>query len=594
MKKLISMLIVLSIIISVFSAVVYANADENAEKLFTVVSMAYPEGEELFRNDYNAYSRLCARFADDKTPIALSMYYDGRMFATIPASEANRKIEAFIGDEINFTDYNDENSFDYYYLKQLSVCGVVAGDEEGRANPHSEITRAEATAMVMRFLGLSVIDGAKSNFDDVKNGDWFCDVVASANKYGIVKGDSDKTFSPERSISREEFAVMAARAIYLANLVPEDENASYDMLKNYRYVAPKDVDSISEWAVSSYCTLLNYMTRDYAESDELDAEGIPEMIEYYNPQKNITRFEVSEILIRIKECYQFYPSEAAAKYGFDKEMPIIDGSTSTYPFTEAVYSNLFSNGYMYPTKPAKHSKSHASYERLINGEVDMIFASVYPASDIVELVKEKGAEIELVPIAYDAMIFFTNIENDASNLTSEDITNIYVDNKYTNWNEIGGPDALLYPYCRNNDSGSHAQMERHFLNGKEINEKIRNETTSISMSNVLTDVMGSKTDNPVGYGLGYSIYYYFNNMDMFYETSKTLKLLSIDGVYPTDETIADGTYPLSNNTYIAYIKNSKGAQKAEKMADFMLTDIGQQCVVQAGFGPLKPINNDNN
>ena len=42
---------------------------------------------------------------------------------------------------------------------------------------------------------------------------------------------------------------------------------------------------------------------------------------------------------------------------------------------------------------------------------------------------------------------------------------IYVNDAYDNWNEISGPDALLYPYCRNNDSGSHAQMEKHFLNG---------------------------------------------------------------------------------------------------------------------------------
>ena len=99
------------------------------------------------------------------------------------------------------------------------------------------------------------------------------------------------------------------------------------------------------------------------------------------------------------------------------------------------------------------------------------------------------------------MIFFTNADNPATGLTSEQISKIYVDNAYENWKDIGGPDALLYPYCRNNDSGSHAQMERHFLNGKEINEKIRNETTSISMSNVLTDVVGAETKDPTGYAL---------------------------------------------------------------------------------------------
>lgn len=86
-------------------------------------------------------------------------------------------------------------------------------------------------------------------------------------------------------------------------------------------------------------------------------------------------------------------------------MPIIDGSTSTLPITQAVYSALFTNGERHPANPLTHSKSHISYERLIDGEVDMLFASVYPASDILALAEEKGVELELIPIAYDAMIF---------------------------------------------------------------------------------------------------------------------------------------------------------------------------------------------
>ena len=179
------------------------------------------------------------------------------------------------------------------------------------------------------------------------------------------------------------------------------------------------------------------------------------------------------------------------------------------------------------------------------------------------------------------------MENPAKGLTKEQISEIYVNNSYKNWSELGGEDALLYPYCRNNDSGSHAQMEKHFLNGKEINAQIREETTSMTMSNVLTDVMNAKTETPKGYGLGYSIYYYFNNMDMFYNTKSQLKLLEIDGVGPNDETIADGSYPLSNNTYVVLRKDTKEDAPARKMAEFMLTEKGQECVEAAGYGKLK-------
>ena len=128
-------------------------------------------------------------------------------------------------------------------------------------------------------------------------------------------------------------------------------------------------------------------------------------------------------------------------------------------------------------------------------------------------------------------------------------------------------------------------MEKHFLNGNEIHPEVKKET-SYTMSNVLTDVIAAKTDNPVGYGLGYSIYYYYHNMDMFYDVHNNLKLLAIDGVMPTDETIADGSYPLSNNTYVVLRKDTPKDAPARKMAEFMLTKAGQQCVEMAGYGKL--------
>ena len=62
-------------------------------------------------------------------------------------------------------------------------------------------------------------------------------------------------------------------------------------------------------------------------------------------------------------------------------MPIVDGSTSTYPYTRAVYGALFWNYDNHPQFPESHSKSHESYERLINGEVDALFAATLPSEE---------------------------------------------------------------------------------------------------------------------------------------------------------------------------------------------------------------------
>lgn len=543
------------------------NAAKPDSKAFETVYIPYE-----FTQDYDWQTTIKARYADTKEPITLSLAYDGRLYATVPAENADREIEAFEAEQLDFTDYNKEN-YEFYVFRQLSKTGVIQGNDKGEALPFDNITRAEATAMLMRLLGLGNVPKANAvvNFEDVSKNDWFYPTVMSAYDCGIVQGDSDVAFSPNRNITREEFTVMAARAVRYAGLGYPGDN----------YMNAADFDEISDWAKDAYNMIGDYVNTDY---DDTDSE---EPFRIIAPQKNATRYNVAELLNNISDLCVVYPSAIAEQFGFDKAMPVIDGSTSTYPFTRAVYEALFSNGSNHPSKPLKHSKSHATYQKLINREIDMMFASVYPASDILAMAEEKGVELELIPIAYDAMIFFTNADNSIEGLTSEQIRNIYVNNAYKNWNEIGGPDALLYPYCRNNDSGSHAQMEKHFLNGNEIHADIRAESTSKEMASILTDVIEAETTDPTGYALGYSIYYYYHNADAVLDTKRHLKLLTIDGVQPNDDTIADGSYPLSNNTYIVLRKDTPEDAPARKMAEFMLTEAGQMCVETAGFGKLK-------
>ncbi len=568
MKKTISVILVLCMILS-FTSLVFA---EDA------MCTGYPKAPRFVKvkipftgdpND-NGLWRTYARYKDTKEPITLSMIYDNSICATIPAENQEREIEAFLPQYAAFTDIDDTNP-DFHHVKMLSQTGVIKGNDKGEANIYDNVTRAEAVAMVMRFIGLenTQTPDLKLRFDDVKSDDWFYSVVMNAFHRGIVKGDSERTFSPNRDITREEITVMVARALQYADLRCSKSQAENNA----------DKHKISDWAKDAY----EYIGRNFAsDADTTDPENPVRLL---NPQKAATRGDVAYILNNTQRDCQLYSSDLANRFGFDKEMPVIDGSTSTYPFTQVVYYTLFSNGEAHPQFPRNHSKSHASYQRLINGEVDMLFASVYPASDILKMAEDKGVELELIPIAYDAMIFFTNKDNPATGLTKEQISNIYVNDAYDNWSELGGSDALLYPYCRNNDSGSHAQMEKHFLNGNEIHPEVQKET-SYTMSNILTDVIKTQTESPVGYGLGYSIYYYYHNMDPFYDTSSRLKLLAIDGVLPTDETIANGSYPLSNNTYVVLRKDTPKDAPARKMAEFMLTEAGQECVELAGYGKL--------
>lgn len=271
-------------------------------------------------------------------------------------------------------------------------------------------------------------------------------------------------------------------------------------------------------------------------------------------------------------------------------MPIVDGSTSTYPYTRAVYGALFWNYDNHPQFPESHSKSHESYERLINGEVDALFAATLPSEELKAQAEAAGVELEYIPIAYDAMVFFTNAENSVTGLTQKQIQDIYVYGKYTNWNQIGGPDAELLPYRRNTDSGSHALMEQYFLEGGKLSlsPDVHNVLTSYAMSSALTDVAGAMTTDPLAYAMGYSVYYYYVNSYWLLGDAGggELKLLAVDGVLPSDETIADGSYPLAGYNYLVLRAGEPEDAPARRLAEFMVSEAGQTCVGSAGFGPL--------
>ncbi len=313
---------ILFILIVVF---IFSGITVLAQENFVTVKLPYPEGEELFSTDYQAYDNILMRYKDDKTPIPLSAYYDGSVYATIPYENKDRETEVFISQELSFND--DNGDFEFYIMEQLSARGVVKGDDFGRANPYDNVTRAEATAMVMRTLGLDKSQklDIEARFDDVKEDDWFYNVVMNAYEYNIVKGDSDTIFSPNRNVSREEMVTMIARGVWAATIIEENKDVTYDYIKESLNV--EDEKDISSWALSAYDRIAYAAPRDYVTSEtEVDNEGIPVTLNYLDPTKSALRHEVASTLNRIIEQQQIYPSDLAEQFGFDKNMPVIDGS----------------------------------------------------------------------------------------------------------------------------------------------------------------------------------------------------------------------------------------------------------------------------
>lgn len=554
---------------------------------YVTVRVPCPQGSGL---SWGEVGQLSLRYADTKTPVPLtSDYLSGYLFATLPVSEKDRPLEVFQGEEHRFPDcvvqWGDEQGYDSPAgTSDLQLRGIIQGDAQGSLNPKASLTRAEAFALACRLLSLEAPEDAVLPFRDVDRSDWYYATAAAAYAHGLASADDN--FYPHRPVTRGEFTTILARAMEHIGWLSIPENGQAQDL------SLADAASIPSWALGAYLAFdggdIGIFTQ--RETGEVNEDGSTKMELLAQWNKIATRGEAITFLHFARIQLPWYPSQYAIDWGLSQQMPVLDGSTSTYPYTQAVYGVLFHNSNHHPQYVEKHSTSHDSYVRLIQGEADILFAATLPSEDLKAQAAAAGVELEFIPIAYDAMVFFTNKINSLDSLTQKQIQEIYVDGKYQNWNQLGGPDAELLPYRRNADSGSHALMEQYFLEGGKLSlsPDVNNVLTSYAMSSALTDVADALRTDPPAYAIGYSVYYYYTRSYRLVDevSAGGLKLLAIDGVVPSDATIADGSYPLAGYNYAVVRADEPKDSLARRMVEFMTGDVGQNCVGNAGFGPL--------
>jgi phosphate transport system substrate-binding protein len=223
-------------------------------------------------------------------------------------------------------------------------------------------------------------------------------------------------------------------------------------------------------------------------------------------------------------------------------------------------------------KKSVNSTTHNAYVKLINGETDIIFVATLPSIDEQNLIKEKNVELEIKPIAMDAFVFIDNKSNPVNNLSTQQVLDVYT-GKITNWKDISGKDAKLNPYQREDNSGSQELMRTLVLKGV---KPIAAPDMIISGMIGLINRVASDTN-----GLGYSVYYY----EQFMVRNTDLKLLSINGVYPSYNSLADESYPLASPVYVITKKGIDKNSAAYNLSQWLFTKDGQKAVRDSGYVP---------
>jgi phosphate transport system substrate-binding protein len=256
--------------------------------------------------------------------------------------------------------------------------------------------------------------------------------------------------------------------------------------------------------------------------------------------------------------------------------PRIDGSTATIPLTAAMHEYFGA-----PGNPPKHNTTPNAYSNLCRGNSDIIFVTRPSENELVEA-RERGIELEVIPIVKDALVFLANAENPVDGATLSQIRDIYV-GKIKNWKTLGGLDEEIIAYQRPDGSGSQTLMTELLMNG--IEPMYPPTDWLIEAMGMLIEVVANFENSRDA--IGYSVFYYVNDM----YASDRFKLLAVDGIKPTRDTITRGEYPLEDYYYAVIRKNEPAGNPVRKLVAWLLTDEGQDVAASAGYIPLREVEN---
>lgn len=183
--------------------------------------------------------------------------------------------------------------------------------------------------------------------------------------------------------------------------------------------------------------------------------------------------------------------------------------------------------------------------------------------------KPEEASLGLVdsPIAYDAIAVIVNPSNPINGLTKAQIASIF-EGKITNWKDVGGPDMPIGLVNRDEASGTREAFTKLVLNGASFDPRA---AVLPGTGQVRSVVAGS------AFAIGYISFGFVD---------KSVKAITVDGIAPSEKTVATRTYPISRVLHFF----TKGAPNpvSKLYIDYVLSDQIQQTVVRdAGFTPIK-------
>ena len=209
---------------------------------------------------------------------------------------------------------------------------------------------------------------------------------------------------------------------------------------------------------------------------------------------------------------------------------------------------------------------------LINGTTEICMASRPMKPDEKRKLRDRFQTMGIeIPVAKDGLSVYLHEQSPMKELTIAQLRDIYT-GVITNWKQVGGPDAQIVLYGRENSSGTYVYFKDNVLLGRDFSARCQTLPGTAAVVNAV-----AKDPNGIGYG---GAAYAKGVKDCAVK-----KDANSPAVLPLAATVKDGSYPVTRDLYL--YTRTRPAGDAKKFIDWVLSNEGQALATKVGYFPVR-------
>ena len=254
----------------------------------------------------------------------------------------------------------------------------------------------------------------------------------------------------------------------------------------------------------------------------------------------------------------------------------IKGSDTMVNLTQA-WAEDFMAQYPQVTIAVTGGGSGTGIAALIGGTCDVAAASRKMTPKEIDQAKTKGGDPKEWMVALDGIAVVVHPNNPVKQLTLQQLSDVFT-GAITNWQHVGGTNAMIVLLSREVNSGTHVYFKEHVL-GKDAaghEREFAPEALFLPSSQAIADEVAANADAIGYYGMGYE-----NPKNAVIAVGK---ISAGPFVAPSEASVRSGEYPISRPLYLYTRGTPQGLTKA--FLDYVASPAGQAVVRKMDFVPM--------